>query len=262
MVEQGFIRPVQLISQDELKSGLIIFAANFDKHQGIINNFYSFHKVYIFYGNPADFDREYSNNILDEDALIYKSVSLQINDQNEEGHLIFSIDDEPVDGFIQLTTQSNTFNVNNKNLRLVDSLFSNTHHIEYIFYQNTKDIGLFQEIPISYYLISNNRFEFPQSSLEDQLQNIVKNYLVVRLAQGGGYYTYSLTDYQTGVFSYTPEAADSLGLTYLMDFSTIQKRYSMPGDTTPLSGSQSISFLSFFYDNEEYTWNIYSNNSL
>jgi hypothetical protein len=157
--------------------------------------------------------------------------------------------------------------LSSKDLRLQYAYPNSSKTISYSFYTAKDNIGIFQEMPFSYYLISKIKLEassglqYHDNYLFNEAIKSAQNYLFVRLSQGGGYYTYSLSS-GGAYFEYQPQATDTLGLTYLLDFSLQQRRYCTTTDIdTHLSLRKSFDYLAYKTTNDNYVPQILSNGS-
>lgn len=255
LLDKGVLMLAKLPNNnEELADALIVVAPKLGYGEGVINSFH-YNNVYIYYGDAKNLSKPpYAivNNIvqipttaLPGQSSTFTKGKLYIQKEGQLSKLILSYDtrDEPQGDLFF------TYN-NDKNTITNDSIVLRTYHpnretvgFEDIVQKDAPEDGTLHELEASSYIISRYVNEKGLSYNEnnpnqkthhdiDQARD-AGNYIIARLARGGGYYQFAYTAFEkegggSGIgaqFNYIPEATDSMGLNYVIDGDPRQKRF-------------------------------------
>lgn len=247
LVNKGVLKKAKLPHSSSKVDSLIVVASKLSYGEGVINTFPYTH-VYVFFGEPESLSQppysivddvvQIPASVLPGEEAAFTKSQLYLNNQ-----LIFT-DSDNAEGTLQLYRDSNNQVLNKENLLL--KKYSPNYKI-YGFVDKISEEApsdsVLEELESSAYIISAYLNEKGYSlNNENQLENLdldtildKRNYLIARLARGGGYYVFSYTTFEEenelvlgANFTYQPEATDVMGLKYVIDGDPRQKRFLAP----------------------------------
>lgn len=249
LIAGGYISPA-FVGDKNSPMCLIIFASRLQYNEGLLQNFYTYNSVYVYMGKPSDLDswKDSSgvyiiprNMVSGEEQLAY-SGDLMIQKDEEEPEYIYSLTEQNVGSlsYKQGTTVEKI---------LYDELKLESYYpVNVIFAFSSEEVVTAQsqlkELEFSNYFISKMRTEGSHNPNHKDWTKF-SNYQLIRLAQGGGYYSWSIAGSQNGMeatLTFHERATDSMGIKYLLSSNLYQKRFFFQYSWVP---SDSKSFFSF-----------------
>lgn len=267
LIEKGILKLAKLPVENELLTDAIIVVASKLKYgEGIINTL-PYSNVYIFY-ETEDRLNAAPYSIIDDVVQIPQEALSEEHEEYKLGSLYIN---SPTTQYV-LLSHNETENATAKLSRGGSGEWLNDESLVLRKFKPNRETVRFSDSSSQYANIS--LYEFGASSYivsryanENNEENITneevrRSFLIARLARGGGYYKFaytSLLDPNTGKdelganFEYTPEATDTMGLSYIIDGDPRQKRFIAPkvyGLFSPNTSSAKVLSFILSEDNE------------
>ena len=232
LISGGYIAPA-FVGDKNSPLCLIIFASRLQYNEGLLQNFYAYESAYVYMGKPEDLSNWKDstgvyiiprNMVSGEEQLSY-SGDLMIQTGEADPQYIFSLSDGDV-GTLSYRQEGNFEEISYDELKL-----ESYYPVNVIFSFSSEAVVAAQsqikELEFSNYFISKMRTEGSHNPDHKDWTKF-SNYQLIRLAQGGGYYSWFVAGSQHGMeatLTYNPKATDSMGIKYLLSGNLYQKRF-------------------------------------